>query len=79
MRLEVGDHLGGERAGATPPEDPFVRLTVQTAEAVYGKPAVVKPLGLRIWCCYPIVVDKGSVRRYCAMPFVPHVMPASYV
>jgi acetylornithine deacetylase/succinyl-diaminopimelate desuccinylase-like protein len=37
-------YLGGERAGTTPPEDPFVRLTVQTAEAVYGKPAVVKPL-----------------------------------
>ncbi len=36
--------LGGERAGTTPPEEPFVRLTVQTAEAVYARPAVVKPL-----------------------------------
>ncbi len=37
-------YLGGERAGTTAPEEPFVRLTVQTAEEVYGKPAVVKPL-----------------------------------
>jgi acetylornithine deacetylase/succinyl-diaminopimelate desuccinylase-like protein len=37
-------YLGGERAGATSPDDPFVRLAVRTAEEVYGKPAVVKPL-----------------------------------
>lgn len=37
-------YLGGERAGTTPPEEPFVQLTVRTAEEVYGKPAVVKPL-----------------------------------
>src|SRR5262249_46212299 len=36
--------LGGERAGTTPPADPFVRRTAETAEAVYGKPAVIKPL-----------------------------------
>jgi acetylornithine deacetylase/succinyl-diaminopimelate desuccinylase-like protein len=36
--------LGGERAGTTPPDDPFVRLTAQTAEAAYGTPAVIKPL-----------------------------------
>ncbi|HEX6799832.1 MAG TPA: M20/M25/M40 family metallo-hydrolase [Ktedonobacterales bacterium] len=37
-------YLGGERAGTTPPEEPFVQLTVRTAEEVYDKPAVVKPL-----------------------------------
>jgi acetylornithine deacetylase/succinyl-diaminopimelate desuccinylase-like protein len=36
--------LGGERAGTTPPTDPFVQLTVRTAEEVYGKPAIVDPL-----------------------------------
>jgi acetylornithine deacetylase/succinyl-diaminopimelate desuccinylase-like protein len=37
-------YLGGERAGTTPPEEPFVQLTARTAEEVYGQPAVVKPL-----------------------------------
>ena len=37
-------YLGGERAGTTPPEESLVQLTVRTAEEVYGKPAVVKPL-----------------------------------
>jgi acetylornithine deacetylase/succinyl-diaminopimelate desuccinylase-like protein len=37
-------YLGGERAGTTPPEDPFVQLTARTAGEVYGQPAVVKPL-----------------------------------
>lgn len=36
--------LGGERAGVTPPDDPFVQLTARTAEEVYGTPAVVKPM-----------------------------------
>ncbi|HKS69101.1 MAG TPA: M20/M25/M40 family metallo-hydrolase [Ktedonobacterales bacterium] len=37
-------YLGGERAGTTPPEEPFVQLTVRTAAEVYDKPVVVKPL-----------------------------------
>jgi acetylornithine deacetylase/succinyl-diaminopimelate desuccinylase-like protein len=36
--------LGGERAGITPPDDPFVQLAARTAEEVYGKPAVINPL-----------------------------------
>jgi acetylornithine deacetylase/succinyl-diaminopimelate desuccinylase-like protein len=36
--------LGGERAGTTPPSDPFVQLTVKTAGQVYGKPPIVDPL-----------------------------------
>ncbi|HEU5437970.1 MAG TPA: M20/M25/M40 family metallo-hydrolase, partial [Ktedonobacterales bacterium] len=37
-------YLGGERAGTTPPEEPFVQLTVETAAQVYDQPVVVKPL-----------------------------------
>jgi acetylornithine deacetylase/succinyl-diaminopimelate desuccinylase-like protein len=37
-------YLGGERAGTTPPEEPFVQLTARTAAEVYGQPAVIKPL-----------------------------------
>ena len=37
-------YLGGERAGLTPPDDPFVRLAARTAEQVYGKPAILNPL-----------------------------------
>ncbi len=37
-------YLGGERAGLTPPDDPFVLLTARTAEQIYGKPAVINPL-----------------------------------
>ncbi|MBF6591014.1 MAG: M20/M25/M40 family metallo-hydrolase, partial [Ktedonobacterales bacterium] len=37
-------YLGGERAGITPPDDPFVLLAARTAEEVYGKPAVINPL-----------------------------------
>ena len=36
--------LGGERAGTTPSTEPFVQLTIRTAEEVYGKPAIVDPL-----------------------------------
>lgn len=36
--------LGGEKADTTPADDPFVQLTVRTAEEVYGVPAVLKPL-----------------------------------
>ena len=36
--------LGGERAGTTPATEPFVQMAARTAEAVYGKPAVLKPL-----------------------------------
>ena len=56
-------YLGGERADTTPPEEPFVQLTVRTAEAVYGKPAVVKPL----------IGDSGPMqafRQYLGTPIV---------
>lgn len=36
--------LGGEKAGTTPPDDPFVQLAARTAEEVYGTPAILKPL-----------------------------------
>jgi acetylornithine deacetylase/succinyl-diaminopimelate desuccinylase-like protein len=36
--------LGGERAGTTPPDDPFVQLTARMAAEVYGTPAILKPL-----------------------------------
>ena len=41
--IEV-EALGGERAATTPPDDPFVRMTGQTALEIYGKPARIQPL-----------------------------------
>lgn len=37
-------YLGGERAAATPPDDPFVQVTARTAEVIYGKPMVLVPM-----------------------------------
>lgn len=36
--------LGGERAGTTPPDEPFVKLTARIAGEVYHKPVVIDPL-----------------------------------
>jgi acetylornithine deacetylase/succinyl-diaminopimelate desuccinylase-like protein len=36
--------LGAERSGLVDPDDPLVRLTVETAEEVYGKPAQLVPM-----------------------------------
>ncbi len=40
----VNTEGGGERAATTPPDDPFVRLAMRTAEEVYGRPAALVPL-----------------------------------
>jgi acetylornithine deacetylase/succinyl-diaminopimelate desuccinylase-like protein len=36
--------LGAERAGVTPADDPFVRLTAQIATEVFGKPTIINPM-----------------------------------
>ena len=36
--------LGGEPAGRTDPDDPFVKLVVETAQEVYGKPMLIEPM-----------------------------------
>jgi acetylornithine deacetylase/succinyl-diaminopimelate desuccinylase-like protein len=41
VEIEV---LGPERAGVVDPDDPVVRLCAETAEEVYGRPAIVTPL-----------------------------------
>lgn len=38
------EYLGGERAARTPADHPFVRLTAETAEEVYGTPVNVVPM-----------------------------------
>jgi acetylornithine deacetylase/succinyl-diaminopimelate desuccinylase-like protein len=38
------DFLGGNPAGRTDPDDPFIRLVAGTAEAVYGVPMQVVPM-----------------------------------
>jgi len=38
------EYLGGERPGVTPADDPFVRLTAETAEQVYGTAPRIIPL-----------------------------------
>jgi acetylornithine deacetylase/succinyl-diaminopimelate desuccinylase-like protein len=37
-------YLGGEPAGRTDPDDPFVKLVVETAQEVYGKPMLIEPM-----------------------------------
>ena len=37
-------YLGGERAGKTDPDDPFVKLTLDAAREVYGSEPVVHPM-----------------------------------
>ena len=36
--------LGGEPPGRTDPDDPFVKLVVETAEPVYGMPMLIMPM-----------------------------------
>jgi len=36
--------LGAERAGVTPADDPFVRLTAQIATAVFGNQTIINPM-----------------------------------
>jgi acetylornithine deacetylase/succinyl-diaminopimelate desuccinylase-like protein len=36
--------LGGEEAGRTDPDDPFVKLVIETAGAVYDKPMLIEPM-----------------------------------
>jgi acetylornithine deacetylase/succinyl-diaminopimelate desuccinylase-like protein len=36
--------LSAERAGVTPPDDPFVRLTARLATETFGKPAIIDPM-----------------------------------
>jgi acetylornithine deacetylase/succinyl-diaminopimelate desuccinylase-like protein len=38
------EYLGGERPGQTPPDDPFVQLTLETAREIYGTEPSVVPL-----------------------------------
>jgi acetylornithine deacetylase/succinyl-diaminopimelate desuccinylase-like protein len=38
------EYLGGERAAQTPSDDPFVRLTAETAREVYGTPVNISPI-----------------------------------
>jgi acetylornithine deacetylase/succinyl-diaminopimelate desuccinylase-like protein len=56
-------YLGGERAGLTPPDDPFVQLTARTAEQVYGKPAILNPLTGGSGPTY-------AFRKHLGVPFV---------
>jgi len=42
--IEVMAEPGGDKAGVVDPDDPFVRLAVETARTVYGKEPVVSPL-----------------------------------
>lgn len=37
-------YLGGEAPGRTDPDDPFVKLTIDTAREVYGKEPIVVPM-----------------------------------
>ncbi len=41
--IEV-EYLGGERPGRTPVDDPFVQMTIETAQQVYGSAPRVSPL-----------------------------------
>jgi acetylornithine deacetylase/succinyl-diaminopimelate desuccinylase-like protein len=36
--------IGAERAGVTPPDDPFVQLTAQIATEVFGKQTIIDPM-----------------------------------
>ena len=38
------DYLGGEAAGRTDPDDPFIKIVVETAEGPYGVPMAVVPM-----------------------------------
>ncbi len=37
-------YIGGEAPGRTDPDDPFVQLTVQAAESIYGQPMQIVPM-----------------------------------
>ena len=49
------NYLGGEPAGRTSPDDPFVALVVETARSVYGHPMQIDPLGGGSGPIYPFI------------------------
>lgn len=55
--------LGGERAAKTDPDHPFVRLTAETAQEVYDKPAF----------CQPLVGGSGPMHPFTEILRVPAV------
>jgi acetylornithine deacetylase/succinyl-diaminopimelate desuccinylase-like protein len=52
-------YLGGEPPARTDPDEPFVKLVVESAEAVYGVPMEVVPLVGGSGPIYPFVHDLG--------------------
>jgi acetylornithine deacetylase/succinyl-diaminopimelate desuccinylase-like protein len=53
------NYLGGEPAARTDPDDPFVKLMVETARDVYGVPMQIMPLTGGSGPNYPFVHDLG--------------------
>jgi acetylornithine deacetylase/succinyl-diaminopimelate desuccinylase-like protein len=53
------NYLGGEPAARTDPDDPFVKLMVETAKEVYGVPMQIMPLTGGSGPNYPFVHDLG--------------------
>jgi acetylornithine deacetylase/succinyl-diaminopimelate desuccinylase-like protein len=51
------DYLGGERPARTDPDDPFVKLVVDTAREVYDKEMIVHPMNGGSGPSYPFVHD----------------------
>jgi acetylornithine deacetylase/succinyl-diaminopimelate desuccinylase-like protein len=53
------NYLGGEPAARTDPDDPFVKLMVETAKDVYGVPMQIMPLTGGSGPNYPFIHDLG--------------------
>ena len=51
------NYLGGEPPARTDPDDPFVRLVVETAEPVYGEPMQIVPMTGGSGPNYPFIHD----------------------
>ena len=51
------NYLGGEPPARTDPDDPFVRLVVETAEPVYGQPMQIVPMTGGSGPNYPFIHD----------------------
>jgi acetylornithine deacetylase/succinyl-diaminopimelate desuccinylase-like protein len=52
-------HLGGGPAARTDPDDPFVKLVLETGKEVYGKPMKIIPMSGGSGPNYPFVHDLG--------------------
>ncbi|MEJ7655107.1 MAG: peptidase dimerization domain-containing protein [Chloroflexia bacterium] len=71
-------YIGGENPAKVDPADPFIQLTIRTAQELYGKPPVVSPMIGGSGPIHPFVEHlRTSIQRGRRIPRRPGTRPTS--